>query len=178
MASSPISATGVRRTTLVAALSAIMVAALVSPAVAQGVPDGSSAFGGSKVVSQQRLMGWLFGSSTNPLLQAGFCGEEIGGVFYLTAAAAPVVEFDCEIPAGMPIVGTPGGTLGWMPTDATTNAGLLAGLERSMKNLANPSARLDGRPLDVDSRLTETGPYIIPVEPGSFIKTVDPAFPT
>jgi hypothetical protein len=150
---------------------------VTSPAInAQEVPGNSSAFGASKVVWQQRLFGWLFGSATNPLLQEGFCGQVIDHVFYFNAAAAPVVEANCVIPTGTPMVASPGGTIEVAPVDGTTDQALLTKLNTDSAALSNPSATLDGRPLDVTSGFANAGAYTIPVEAGSFIPTVVPTF--
>jgi hypothetical protein len=45
-----------------------------------------------------------------------------------------------------------------------------------MEDVANPTASLDGRPLDVKSGFAKTGVYTIPVQAGSYIKS-DPTFP-
>jgi hypothetical protein len=151
---------------------------VTSPAInAQEVPGNSSAFGASKVVWQQRLFAWLFGNATNPLLQEGFCGQVIDHVFYFNAAAAPVVEANCVIPTGTPMVASPGGTIEWAPLNGATDQALLTALNADFAGISNPSATLDGNPLDVTSGFANAGAYTIPVEAGSLIPTVDPTFP-
>jgi hypothetical protein len=116
------------------------------------------------------------GSSTNPLFNPTFCGEMVGDVFFLNAAGEPNVEADCEVPAGTWLVGSPGGSLG-LPDDATpTDAEILAARDADFVGVTDASATLDGKALDVESGFAKTGVYTVPVEAGSFIKELYPAF--
>jgi hypothetical protein len=100
-------------------------------------------------------------------------------VLYLNAAAVPVLEADCQIPTGTPLVASPGGIFDWDSTNSMTDAELLAlrDLDFQTNIDPNPSATLDGQPLDVQSGFAKTGVYTISVAPGSLIPTVDPTFP-
>jgi hypothetical protein len=171
-----------RRTRIVVAVSAAMIVSLglaSTATAAQGpdLPSGSSSFGASSAVWEQRLVGWLFGSATNPLLQDNFCGEQVGNVFFLNVATVPSYEATCEIPTGTQIVASPGGTVVWEPTEAQTDEGLLDELSGAVADLSNPTAAVDGHPLDVANAFVGPLVYTIPVAEGSFIKTVDPTFP-
>ena len=90
-------------------------------------------------------------------------------------ALNPVLDATCTIPAGTTLVGSPGGTIRWQPTDATTDQGLLALRDADMTNITGAAGTLDGQPLDVQSGFATPGAYTIPLAPGSFIKAVDPA---
>jgi hypothetical protein len=144
------------------------------PASAAEVPGHSSAFGGSALDWQQQYLGWLFGSETNPLMQSDFCGETVGNAFLLNAAINPVTEVTCTIPTGTRLVGSPGGSISWSPTDATTDTGLLAARDEFISHITDTAATLDGHPLEVQSGYAASDVYTIPLAPDSFVKTVDP----
>jgi hypothetical protein len=147
---------------------------MATAGTAAAVPGGSSAFGASSVDFQQRYYGWLLGSSTAPLLQDNFCGETVDGTFFLNTTIVPVTDATCTIPTGTRLVASPGGTVWWFPTDATTDAGLLAVRDASLTDITNVTATLDGRALEVQSGFAKTDVYTIPLAPDSFIKTYDP----
>ena len=153
---------------------AFLTAGAAVPASAAGIPGNSSAFGASATVWQQRYLGWLFGSETDPLLQSNFCGETVDGAFFLNAAINPVFDATCTIPTGTQLVGSPGGSIAWFPSDSTTDQGLLAARDAFISHISNAAATLDGRSLEVQSGFATTGVYTIPLAPESFIKTVDP----
>src|SRR5262245_45784988 len=136
-------------------------------------PAHSDAFGASLVTWQQRWMQWAFGSSTNPLMNS-ICGEKVGSVFFLNASEGPGTEVDCHIPPGTPLVGTAGGFIGWVPTDAATPAGLPAARDQGLSAVSNVHAILDGRPLNLEGALTSTDVFTISLEDGNFIQAVDP----
>ena len=117
-----------RRIMLAGALALMLSVGLASPALAGGVPGGSSAFGASSAAWQQRYLAWLFGSATNPLMQNGFCGQTFGGVLFLNAATIPNFDANCTVKAGTRILASPGGTIEWEPTNGTTDQQLLAQL--------------------------------------------------
>jgi hypothetical protein len=119
-------------------------------------------------------MAWAFGSSTNPLLEEEFCGEQVGKVFFLTAAVQPGTEVDCQIPAGTPLLGTAGGCIVW-PSPEQTPEEMLEERDACLEGLSEPSATLDGRSLgDLGPPMTSAGLYTIALEPGNFIQEVDP----
>jgi hypothetical protein len=155
----------------------VMVAAVV-PASAHVIPSGSSAFGASSVVWEQRYIQWLFGSDTNPLMQDGLCGQSFNGVLFLNAATIPDFEADCTVKAGTQILASPGGTVEWAPTNGTTDEQLLAQLAIDETAIANPAATVDGRAINVTDGFTRGGAYTISVGADSFIKSVDPTFPS
>ena len=136
------------------------------------VPPASRAFGASLVTWEQRWMQWAFGSSTNPLMSP-ICGEKIGSMFFLNASEGPGTEVECDVPAGTPLLGTAGGFIAWVPTDAPTPAGLPAARDQGLSAVSNVRATLDGRPLRVSDTLALTDVFTIPLEEGNFIQTVD-----
>jgi len=166
-----------RKSSALVVLVAIALFVAVPAAGAKEVPGNSSAFGAANVVWQQRIIGWLFGSATNPLLQPGFCGEVINHVFYFNAAAVPVFDANCVVPSGTPMAATPGGTIEWEPTNGITDQALLAQLALDAAAITNPAVTLDGHVLNLAGTFATTGVYTIPVAPTSLIKTVDPTFP-
>lgn len=125
--------------------------------------------------ARERLVAWALGSSTNPLLQPSFCGERRGSRFFLNAAISPGTQTaHCEIPAGMPIILSPGGGFAWAPTDGETDAELLAAAEFFFSAVSDPRVVLDGRRLSVGE------PYVsdvidVRLHPGNFMQLADPA---
>jgi hypothetical protein len=123
---------------------------------------------------------WAFGSSGAPLLQEDFCGEEVNGVFFLTVAGGVPTSVtrrvDCEIPADVPILVTPGGAIAWAPTDGTTDRQLRRSLLNFLSDLIVQSVRLvlDGREIR-HGDLVLPDPYTLSLEPGNLIQTVDPS---
>jgi hypothetical protein len=167
-----------RKVMLIGGLALIMSLGVANPAVAGSVPAGSSAFGASSVTWQQRYLSWLFGSDTNPLMQDGFCGQTIDGVLFLNAAVIPNFDATCTVEPGTKLLASPGGTIEWEPTNGTTDEQLLAQLAVDEAAIQNAAATLDGRTLDVQDGFAHAGAYTIPVADNSFIKTVDPGFPS
>jgi hypothetical protein len=136
-------------------------------------PPQSHAYGASLLTWQKRWMAWAFGSGTNPLLNE-VCGEQVGMVFFLTAAEEPGTEVDCRIPPGTPLLATPGGCIIW-PFPEETPEEMLEERDACLEELSEPSATLDGRSLgDLDHLLRRTGLYTIALEPGNFIQEVEP----
>jgi hypothetical protein len=153
-----------------------VVAMLLVTASATGAGAVLQPFPSPAAILQERFLGWVGGSATDPGLQPpGFCGEIVNHVFYLTPAGVPVVEANCKIPFGTPLLGFPGGVLDWEPSSGATDAALLAQVSTDFQIVSNPSATLDGRPLHL--LFAKTGVYTIHVSPGSLIPTVDPTFP-
>ena len=62
---------------------------------------------------------------TFPLI-TGTCGELVDRYFLLTAAGEPGTEVDCEVPAGVPLVATPGGAISWRSKGVESRDDLLA----------------------------------------------------
>ncbi len=52
---------------------------------------------------------WALGSSSNPLLRDDFCGEVVDGRYFFKVAVGPGTrQLDCQVPAGVELVATPG----------------------------------------------------------------------
>ena len=167
-----------RKVILILGIAFMMSVSLVEPAVAASLPGVSSAFGGSSITWQRHYMSWLFGSETNPLMRESYCGESIDGVLFLNAATVPNFEATCTVQPGTRILASPGGSIEWAPTNGTTDEQLLAQLAADATAVQNAAGTLDGRTLNVQDGFAVAGAFTIPVADDSFIKTVDPGFPT
>jgi hypothetical protein len=111
-------------------------------------------------------------------MQDGLCGQTIDGVLFLNAATIPDFEATCTVKPGTKILASPGGTIEWEPTNGTTDAQLLAQLALDSAAIQNGAGTLDGSALDVQSGFAAAGTFTIPVADTSFIKAVDPTFPS
>jgi hypothetical protein len=163
-----------RRLMIAAMLLAVATVPTAALANSQAVKEGSGVPSGLR----REWIEWAFGSSGNPLVQRGFCGEQVGGAFFLTVAIATPVSrrIRCEIPSGLPVLVTPGGAIAWSPTDGTTDSELYSTLLNDLLRkvvLGSVRVKLDGE-------LLPRGPLVIPdpfnlsLEPGNFIQTYDP----
>lgn len=127
---------------------------------------------------QWQWVEWAFGSSANPLMQEGFCGEQIGDTFFMTVTGGePAVRrLTCEIPAGVPLLVTPGGGIAWASADETGSELYSILLNDLLGKVILDSVRvtLDGERLR-RGPLTILGPRDLALEPGNFIQTVDPS---
>jgi hypothetical protein len=162
-----------RRTLLLSVTLVILLAGQLP--IAQAT-DGQVVFDNAKAL-QKKWVAWIFGSDTAPFLDPAFCGEQVGSKFFLTAATQPVIEVDCEVDHGVPLVGSPGGGAAWRSSPSMTNNELLAARDADFAPICCPRLRLDGEAIDVTPGFAKTGIYTIPVGEDSFIKTVDPTFP-
>lgn len=163
-------------------LSVALVILLAGPLPVAQATDGRVVFDNAKAL-QKKWVGWVFGSDSAPFLDPTFCGEPIankvtGSKFFLTAATQPLIEVDCEVHHGVPLVGSPGGGAAWRSSPDMTDAELLAARDADFANVCCPRLRLDGEQIDVTAGFAKTGIYTIPVGEDSFIRTVDPTFPT
>lgn len=123
----------------------------------------------------KQWMTWVFGSDAAPIL-SGVCGEQIGDVFFLTAAFnAGWAEIDCEVPAETPLLVTPAGSSRWAPTDGKTPSELREALRIDLEEvISDVQMSIDGAPVDLTDALVLTRVFMMPLEPGNFIQTVDP----
>jgi hypothetical protein len=163
-----------RRVLLLFASMALLVSGPLSSAHAN--PTEIS-YGNSPKAVQKAWLAWAFGSDTNPLFDSTLCGEMVGNRFFLNATIVPLMEVDCEIEHGVPLVATPGGGVDWKSSDATTNKELLASRDADFATVCCAAAWLDGIPVDLDPGFARTGVYTIAVGQNSFIRAVDPTFP-
>jgi hypothetical protein len=162
-----------RRIALIVLTCTMMLVPGVPASAGDGIPLDRGLPVGEKM--PVRFMRWGLGSSTNPVLQPGFCGEVRGDKFFLNAAAAPGTQHaTCEIEAGMPIIAVPGAGFAWSPTDGQTDAELLEARDFFFSAVSDARVVLDGE------RLRVTGPVLtdvfdVTLHPGNFIAAVDPA---
>jgi hypothetical protein len=156
----------------------LLVAALAAPAMAKNPANADQGRKGAPLqLLQKRWIAWAFGSSTNPLM-TGTCGELIDGYFFLTAAGEPGSEVDCEVPAGVPLLATPGGSVSWQ-SEKAKNKDLLTERDEVLAELDNPMGTLDGESLgNFDALLSTTNTYMIKIEESSFIHTLEPDNPS
>jgi hypothetical protein len=120
---------------------------------------------------------WAFGSSRAPLLDHEFCGEQVGGTFYLTLAGGVNADdkrhIHCDIPSGVPILAPIGGVIVWSntQTDQEMHHDAFAFLRRLI--VRSVHLRLDGVELE-HGPVVAPDPYNLHLEPGNLIQTVDP----
>jgi hypothetical protein len=153
-----------RKLLTAAALVCVAALSLASPASAGASPPSHShAFGQSREALARDYAQWLLGDAFNPLF-SGECGQKVGGTYFMNSTLDVGVEYDCDIPAGVPIVFEHAAYYAWYPVDGTTDEELDA---TSKAAFAPDSswARLDGRQLPLST--TSTGAYDIVSEPGS-----------
>jgi hypothetical protein len=169
---------------LIAVTSIILFAFAAPPVAATAQPSARPQgdptqieYGDPPKTVQKAWLAWAFGSDTNPLFDSTLCGEMVGKRFFLNATIVPLMEADCEIEHGVPLVATPGGGVDWKSSDATTNKVLIASRDADFATVCCPFAWLDGTPIDLDPGFAKTGVYTIAVGESSFIRTVDPTFP-
>jgi hypothetical protein len=164
-----------RRIVVLFAVVALVGGLFLEPASASGV----SARKATPARLHRAWIDWAFGSSGAPLLDPEFCGEQVGNVFFLTVAGgAPesvTRRLDCDIPADVPILVTPGGAIAWAPTDGETDRQLRRSLFNMLSELIVQSVHLslDGEEID-HGPLEVPDPYTLALEPGNLIQTVDP----
>ena len=166
-----------RRRRRVALVSAIGLAFILSlmPLIASGADTNSV-----PLKLHKHWVRWAFGESGAPLLRPHFCGEQVGSDFYLTVAGGAPTSvrrvLDCDVPSGVSILVTPGGSISWAPSDGRTANQLHEDLFRALSRLLVGSVRLtlDGDPIDAGP-LVAPDPYSLHLEPGNLIQTVDPA---
>lgn len=162
-------------------LSVSLVVLLAGPLPIAQAGDSQVVFDNAKAL-QKKWVGWALGSDTAPFLNPTLCGEPIanevaGSKFFLTSATQPLVEVQCEIDFGVPLIGSPGGGAAWRSSPDMSNAELLAARDHDFSHVCCPRLRLDGELIDVTAGFAKTGIYTIPVGEDSFIRAVDPTFP-
>jgi hypothetical protein len=114
---------------------------------------------------------WFLGDSSNPLFAGqlnGDCGTEMSGVFFMVAPIDLGVEFDCNVPAGTPIVLSHAGFFAFRDagqTDEELQAIVDAGFAVTVDRLT-----LDGSPLPL--RVINAGVYDVISQPGSFYDSI------
>jgi hypothetical protein len=118
-----------------------------------------------------RTVGQFYlGDSSNPLIAGldGDCGKLVEGVFILAAPIVEGAEFECEIPAGTPIVLSHAGQFAFRDAGQTDEE--LQAIVEDLFELTSNSLTLDGTPLPL--KAIDTGAYDVIAEPGSFYNAV------
>ena len=115
---------------------------------------------------------FFLGDASNPLfagLLDGDCGDVRDGIFFMAAPIDVGLEFDCDVPAGMPIVLSHAGFFATEGIDGTTDQELedaaIAGFVTSVNELTLDGVALPLRPLD-------TGAFDVISESGSFYDAI------
>jgi len=142
---------------------------LLAPAASQAALGGAHRTFGE--IWQARLLNYYFASSANPLL-GHTCGRVSHGVFLLSGAVETDEVRHCAIPAGMPLLASPGGFGSWRTSARESRAELQAGVTDGLHSITDIHATLDGKSL----RTFLARGYVrrIALHPGNFIQTVDP----
>jgi hypothetical protein len=115
---------------------------------------------------------WAFGgpTATNPLLNFKACDTFIqpdpSRVWFLHAASGGKAETTCSVPAGLPILVSPGGTAFWeKPEDA---AKLPAKIANFKQEVSNPRLKVDNVVVNAKTYLTQTPDFAGRVEAPEF----------
>jgi hypothetical protein len=120
-----------------------------------------------------RVVGrWFLGDASNPLIAGlvdGDCGQMMHGVFVMAAPIDVGVEFNCDVPAGTPLLLSHAGFFTTEGIDGDTDAELHAAAEAGFVTTSN-SLTLDGNAIRL--RAIDAGTFDVVVEPGSFYNTI------
>jgi hypothetical protein len=152
-----------------------LLSALATPAAAKQPVKAAPAKKVPVQLLQKRWVEWAFGSSTNPLITET-C-ELVDGYVFLPAAGGPGATVECDIPAGVPLVGSPGGAVAWLSEGVEIRQDLLAERDEVLAEIANPSVSLDGVSLGDLGPAFSTQTYMIRVMEGSLIEFLEPDNP-
>jgi hypothetical protein len=115
-----------------------------------------------------RMVGqWFLGDASNPLFAGleGDCGQMIDGVFFMVAPISLDQEFQCNVPAGTPIVLSHAGWFSTEGIDGDTDEELEQAADAGFVYSAN-SLTVDG--VTVPLHTFTTGAYDVISAPGSF----------
>src|SRR3954451_10111539 len=144
---------------------------LVAPTAVTAAPRSSNSTDVEGLKWARRLNFFYFGSGANPLLN-GTCGRVFSGAYILPAATEPGQERSCTIPAGLPILASPAGSIAWAPTDGSTPEELSAARDAGLAGLTARRATLDGASLPL--QLVKNFVHPLKLQPGNLVQTVDP----
>ncbi len=124
---------------------------------------------------EQAWSAWLLGSSSDPLFAPDFCGEVVGGQFFLTISVTGVTELDCQIPAGVEAVASPFGALAWAPTDGRNATKLFHSALGYLDGAVPKSVAtvVDGATLPREPMICSDA-FDIALEPGNSLQQIDP----
>lgn len=136
-----------------------------------GLPYQSRPHGQSYQAWLRTVGQFYLGDASNPLfagLLEGDCGQVVDGVFLMAAPIDVGVEFECDIPAGTPIVLSHAGQFAYADAGQTDRR-LQAIVEKFFAFESN-SLTLDGVALPLMG--IDTGPYDVIAEQGSFYNAI------
>jgi hypothetical protein len=158
-------------TLLITVLAVTLVASAPAANAGPVLPYNSHPYGHS-YSSWLRMVGqWFLGDASNPLFAGleGDCGQQMGKVFFMVAPIDVGLEFDCNIPKGVPIVLSHAGFFATQGIDGETDAELEAVAEAGFTFTSN-SLTLDGKVLPL--KAIDTGAYDVISASGSFYDTI------
>jgi len=114
---------------------------------------------------------WFLGDASNPLFAglAGDCGQMIDGVFFMVAPISLDQEFQCNVPAGTPIVLSHAGWFSTEGIDGDTDQELEQAADEGFVYSAN-SLTIDG--VTAPLHTVTTGAYDVVSAPGSFYEKI------
>ena len=117
------------------------VVAMLLGAAASSMADGQAeAVKAASRAHQKEWVRWAFGSNANPFGKPK-CGEVKHGDFLLNVAVSKRARFkDCAVPAGSPIIATPGGAVSWRPEDGS----LRENVREALSGVRHPKVVVDG----------------------------------
>jgi hypothetical protein len=160
-----------RRMVLLASVTAVILIGSGTPSYAAAVAPYQSRPHGQTYQAWLRTVGQFYlGDSSNPLIAGldGDCGKLVEDVFILAAPIVEGAEFECEIPAGTPIVLSHAGQFAFRDAGQTDEE--LQAIVEDLFELTSNSLTLDGTPLPL--KAIDTGAYDVIAEPGSFYNAV------
>lgn len=156
---------------LTAVLAITLVGSSVPAHAGAVLPYGSHPHGHS-YPSWLRMLGQFYlGDASNPLFAGldGDCGELMNGVFFMAAPIDVGLEYDCDVPTGMPIVFSHAGFFATVDVDGQTDEELQAAVEAGFTYTSN-SLTLDGRSLPL--KTIDAGVFDVISQPGSFYDAI------
>lgn len=135
------------------------------------LPFNSHPYGHSYPQWMRMVGQWFLGDESNPLFAGleGDCGERMGKAFFMVAPIDVGLEFECNLPNGVPIVLSHAGFFATEGVDGDTDAELEAAAEAGFTFTSN-SLTLDGKALPL--KPIDTGAYDVVSAPGSFYDTI------
>ncbi len=153
--------------TFIAAAAVVGQLALVPARAASTVPTQAHPRGHSHQVWLRMVGQWFLGDASNPLFAGlgGDCGHVMNGVFFMVAPIDLGQEFQCDVPAGTPIVLSPAGWFTTEGIDGDTDAELAQAAAGGFDVIAN-SLTIDGTAVPLHT--VNAGVFDVISEPGSF----------
>ena len=160
-----------RRMLLLTSLTAVILLGSVTPSYAAAVAPYQSRPHGSTYQTWLRTVGQFYlGDASNPLFAGleGDCGQLVDGVFILAAPIAEGLEFECEIPAGTPVVLSHAGQFAFRDAGQTDEE--LQAIVDELFEFTSNSLTLDGTLLPL--KAIDTSAYNVIAESGSFYNAI------